>query len=53
MLSSVGLIGLTVIVALFSYRRGWDPDNVTSPLIASIGDLVTIACLYIAIFLVV
>lgn len=53
MLSSVGLIALTVLVALFSYRRGWDPDNITSPITASIGDLITVASIYVAIFLVV
>ncbi len=53
MISSVGLIALTVFVALFSYRRGWDPDNITSPLTASIGDLITVASIYVAIFLVV
>lgn len=53
MLSSLGLIGLTVLIALFSYRRGWDPDNVTSPLMASIGDLVTMNSIYIAVVLVV
>lgn len=53
MLSSVGLIALTVLVALFSYRRGWDPDNITSPLTASIGDMITVASIYVALFLVV
>ncbi|KXA95139.1 hypothetical protein AKJ65_02440 [candidate division MSBL1 archaeon SCGC-AAA259E19] len=52
MLSSAGLISLTVMVALFSYRRGWDPDNVTSPLMASIGDLVTVLSIYGAFVLV-
>lgn len=53
MMSSFGLIGLTVFVALFSYRKGWDPDNVTSPLIASVGDLFTMTSIYIAVLLVV
>lgn len=52
MLSSFGLIGLTVLVALFSYRRGWDPDNVTSPLMASIGDFFTVISLYIGVILI-
>lgn len=53
MLSSFALVGLTVLVALFSYRRGWDPDNVTSPLMASVGDFFTVISLYIGVFLVV
>lgn len=53
MLSSFGLVGLTVFIALFSYRRGWDPDNITSPLISSLGDFFTIFSIYIGVWLVV
>lgn len=52
MLSSFGLVGLTVLIALLSYRRDWDPDNVTSPLMASIGDFFTIISIYIGTILV-
>lgn len=53
LVSSLILTAFTVIVASFSYRRGWDPDNVTSPFMATMGDLVTVASIYLAIFLVV
>lgn len=53
LISNAGLILLTVLIALFSYRRGWDPDNVTSPLIASLGDLFTVISVYIGVILVV
>lgn len=52
LISGFGLIGLTVLIALFSYRRGWDPDNVTSPLMASTGDLFTVVSIYIAVLVV-
>ncbi len=52
MLSSFGLVGLTVFIALFSFRRGWDPDNVTSPLMSSLGDFFTIFSIYVGVFLV-
>lgn len=52
LLSSFVLIGLTVLIALLSYRRGWDPDNVTSPLMASIGDFFTVISLYLGVLLV-
>ena len=52
MLSSSFLTVLSVFVALFSYRRGWDPDNVTSPLLSSMGDLFTITSIFIALVLV-
>ena len=37
----------TYLVALGSYYRGWDPDNVTIPIISSFGDLITIPILLI------
>lgn len=52
-LSGLILAFLTVLVAIVSYARGLDPDNVTSPTMASIGDFVTIACIYLAVLLVV
>jgi mgtE-like transporter len=44
---------LTVLVAVKTYSRGWDPDNVTSPTMATVGDFVTIGCIYMAVLLVV
>lgn len=52
-LSGFILALLTVFVAVKSYARGWDPDNITSPTMATIGDFVTIACIYLAVLLVV
>ena len=52
-ISGLILASLTVVVAIFTFRHGWDPDNVTAPLMATIGDFVTIACIFIAVFLVV
>lgn len=51
-LSGVILAAITVIVATSAYRRGWDPDNVTSPAMATIGDIVTVLCIYLAVLLV-
>lgn len=53
LISGFGLIGLTVLIALFSYRRGWDPDNVTSPLMSSTGDLFTVIAIYIGVLVVI
>lgn len=52
-ISGLILAFLTVLVAITSYARGWDPDNVTSPAMAAIGDFVTIVCIYLAVLLVV
>ncbi|KUO42736.1 MAG: hypothetical protein APU95_01600 [Hadesarchaea archaeon YNP_N21] len=50
-LSGVILAVITVVIAISAYRRGWDPDNVTSPTMATIGDIVTVLCIYLAVLL--
>ena len=50
--SGLILAFLTVLVAVFTYLRGWDPDNITSPTMATIGDLLTVICIYLAVLLV-
>ncbi len=45
------LLPATILISIKSYENGWDPDNVTTPLIAASGDLFTIpsillACIY-------
>ena len=48
-ISGVFLLPATVLIALKSYENGWDPDNVTTPLIAASGDLFTLPSLFVAI----
>jgi mgtE-like transporter len=36
---------VTVRVALSAHRKGWDPDNVTAPIISAVADLVSIPSL--------
>jgi mgtE-like transporter len=50
--SGLILATLTIVVAIVSYEKGLDPDNVTSPTMATIGDFVTVACIFLAVFLV-
>jgi len=50
--SGVILAVLTVPLSIISYARGWDPDNVTAPLMATIGDLLTIVSIFLAALLV-
>lgn len=52
-ISGLILASLTVVVAIFTFKHGWDPDNITAPLMATIGDFVTIACIFLAVFLVI
>ncbi|MBS3815504.1 MAG: magnesium transporter [Hadesarchaea archaeon] len=52
MFSSLILIGLTIAVAFTSYIKGFDPDNVTGPIMASIGDIFTVIAIYVSVLVV-
>ncbi len=45
LLASSLQVTITVTVALQAHARGLDPDNITIPIVATIGDIITIACL--------
>ncbi|MFX0167712.1 MAG: magnesium transporter [Candidatus Hodarchaeota archaeon] len=49
LLASLVQVTITVTVALFAHAKGLDPDNVVIPMVAAIGDIITIACLLFAI----
>ena len=51
-ISGLILALLTVFAAVFTYLRGWDPDNITSPAMATVGDFLTVFCIYLAVLLV-
>ena len=51
--SGIILAAITVVVSIFAYVRGWDPDNVTAPLMATIGDLLTMISIFLVAILVV
>jgi len=51
-ISGIILAALTVAVSIASYIRGWDPDNITAPLMATIGDLITMVSVFFVAFLV-
>lgn len=50
--SGIILLILTFIISFTAYAKGWDPDNVTAPLITALGDLFTIPTLLFAAYLV-
>lgn len=52
LLASVFVAGITLAVAGLSVRRGWDLDNVASPIVTAAGDVVTLPGLWLATFLV-
>ncbi len=51
-LGSVVILLLTVGLSVMSYRKGWDLDSVSTPMVTALGDMVTIPTLYLATFLV-
>jgi mgtE-like transporter len=47
--SGVLMLPATILIALKSYENGWDPDNVTTPLITNAGDLFTLPAIILAV----
>ncbi|MDH3755936.1 MAG: magnesium transporter, partial [Acidimicrobiia bacterium] len=47
-LASVVVLGIALALAAGSVRNGWDPDNVTAPLVTAAGDVVTLPALMVA-----
>ena len=45
-ISAVILTLLTVIIVYLVFRRGYDPDNITGPALATFGDIVTMFCIF-------
>ena len=46
-LAAVTQISITVVVSFTSFSRGIDPDNVTIPIMATVGDILGITYLFI------
>jgi mgtE-like transporter len=52
MLASLLVLIGTVLLAAGSVRYGWDLDNVTAPLVSTLGDVLTLPALWLATFLI-
>lgn len=50
-ISNIIMLPITMFVSLKSFQNGWDPDNITTPIIAGFGDLFTLPAIIIAIFI--
>lgn len=50
-ISNVIMLPITMFVSLKSFENGWNPDNITTPIIAAFGDLFTLPAIIIAILL--
>jgi mgtE-like transporter len=51
-LGSAVILALTVALSVLSYRRGYDLDTVSTPVVTASGDMVTVPTLYLATFIV-
>lgn len=50
-ISNLIMLPITMIVSFKSFEHGWDPDNITSPIIAAFGDLFTLPAIILSIFI--
>ncbi len=51
-LAGMIVIVFNIIIAREGYKRDWDVDNITSPLIAAAGDIATVPMIYLATWIV-
>ena len=49
-ISNLIMLPITMFVSFKSFEHGWDPDNITSPIIAAFGDLFTLPAIIASIF---
>ncbi len=52
LISSFVMLPITMFISLKSFENGWDPDNITTPLIAAFGDFFTLPAIVAAIHIV-
>ncbi len=50
-ISSIIMLPITMSISLKSFQHGWDPDNITTPLIAAFGDLFTLPSIVLALII--
>ena len=53
MMAGFILLGVNLMIARTGFKRDWDVDNITAPLIAASGDIVTMPMLFICAWIVV
>lgn len=48
LISGIILLGIAIPVSIIGYNKNWDLDNMSSPIITSAGDMITIPSLFFA-----
>lgn len=51
MLAGSILAFFTIGIIIIAFKRGYDPDNITAPLLATVGDIITLSCIFIIAYL--
>jgi mgtE-like transporter len=50
--AGVILIFTTILIITLAFKRGYDPDNITAPALATVGDLITLGTLFLITFII-
>ena len=45
-ISGIILTFMTIGIIYLVFKRGYDPDNITGPALATFGDIVTMVCIF-------
>ena len=53
LMAGLVLLGFNLLIARTGFKRNWDVDNITAPLIAAAGDIVTMPMLFICAWVVI
>ena len=51
-LGSLLILMITLAISVLSYRKGWDLDSVSTPMVTALGDMTTLPSLFLATYLV-
>lgn len=50
-IGSALILMITIALSVLSYRRGWDLDSVSTPMVTALGDMTTLPSLFLATYL--
>ncbi len=45
-LSGLALAAITLGIMVLAFRKGYDPDNITGPLLSTVGDIITLLLIF-------
>ena len=48
-IASIFLIAITIGIMIISFAKGLDPDNVTAPILTTVGDMISILMVYLVV----